>query len=347
MEDLPDEERGRARGGASGEGADAASEALDELPELARHVLRERLHPGRGVHVDPRGGRRPVGHRRRVPDAPGPEEHVFDPISFLEDDEPTDVEPAERGRRGDRRHGRGLRGGRAGSSCWPSGSIPSAALAAVDGWGGDAYRGYTDERPHVRRAAVRRRDRGAPPRHGGGPGRLGGGDAGRGGRGGGAPRRRGRPGDLRSGADADVLEGDGRSRDDDLAPGDAVGAGDRGPSSGGTDDQARCFSSGLIASLDYELLVTRRADGRPAGADRDGPHRASRPLPVTTLREVTRAPRRAPGRTRRRRGSHCERVDGQGLDGGADSRALPGCRRLSSWARARTGAATSRCPRPP
>ena len=187
---------------------------------------------------------------------PGPEEHLVNPFSYLDGDGRTEVELP-------RVDGEPIEDvdGEFGSVTWllmlAERTDPVAALTAVDGWGGDSFRAYVE----ADRTCVAARFVGedadatttmedalstwiaAMPSEA---------DA--------AVERDGDTVELVTcdpGPDADVLDGDGRSRDvislvslrsslaiDALADGDA------------TTEQAGCFSQGFIANLPYELIVS-------------------------------------------------------------------------------------------
>ncbi len=67
------------------------------------------------------------------------------------------------------------------------------------------------------------------------------------------------------GAEADILEGNGRSQEAISLVATRTTLAAQVLDSGGTNDQARCFSSGLIASLGYELIV----DDEPTAAQEE------------------------------------------------------------------------------
>jgi len=189
---------------------------------------------------------------------PGPEEHVFDPLSYLEGDEPTPVdvpnvdgEPIE--------DMDGDFGAVALFLVLAERTDPVAALAAVDGWGGDAYRTYSDgDRTCVKLMFVGEKDAAttametvmtswaaAMPAEAG------------------AAVEVTRDGvelvTCDPGPDADVLDGDGRSQQTISLLATRSALATDVLAGGGTDEQARCFSRGLIASLDFEILVAEES----------------------------------------------------------------------------------------
>ena len=131
--------------------------------------------PGSWTSSRPPTARAPSTRPSMTP--PGPEEHVLDPIAFLEGDEASAVEPPDV-------DGEPIEDldGDFGAVSWylmlAERIDPVAALAAVDGWGGDQFRRVPRRRPHLRRAALRRRGRGGHRHDGGRARRLGRGDAG-------------------------------------------------------------------------------------------------------------------------------------------------------------------------
>ena len=187
---------------------------------------------------------------------PGPEEHLVNPFSYLDEDGRTEVELP------------GVDGepiedvdGELGSITWllmlAERTDPVAALTAVDGWGGDSFRAYLeDERTCVAARfvgedadATTSMEEALTTWVAAMPAEA---DA--------AVERNGEMVELVTcdpGPDADVLDGDGRSRDvislvslrSSLAI-DALGGGDA------TTDQAGCFSQGFIANLPYELIIS-------------------------------------------------------------------------------------------
>jgi hypothetical protein len=132
-------------------------------------------------------------------------------------------------------------------------------LAAVDGWGGDSYRAYTDDdRTCVALRFLGEDDAAASAMHAvvtswvaAMPATA---DA--------SVELTGDVVDLVTcdpGPDADLLEGTGRSQETIslLATRSALAA--EVLDGGGTNEQARCFSRGLIANLGYEILVASEA----------------------------------------------------------------------------------------
>ena len=143
VESLTDEER-EALEAERAEESTTAEEALDELPGVARRVLREQLHPRRRLHGHPRGGRRHGRHRRglrrRRPDprSTWSTRSRSSKATRRATVEPPDVdgEPIED------------LDGDFGAVSWylmlAERTDPVAALAAVDGWGGDQFVAYRD-----------------------------------------------------------------------------------------------------------------------------------------------------------------------------------------------------------
>jgi hypothetical protein len=189
---------------------------------------------------------------------PGPEEHVFDPLSYLEGDEPTPVEvPNVDGEPIEDMDGDF--GAVALFLVLAERTDPVAALAAVDGWGGDAYRTYSDgDRTCVKLMFVGEKDAAttametvmtswaaAMPAEAG------------------AAVEVTRDGvelvTCDPGPDADVLDGDGRSQQTISLLATRSALATDVLAGGGTDEQARCFSRGLIASLDFEILVAEES----------------------------------------------------------------------------------------
>jgi hypothetical protein len=231
-----------------------ALEALEELPASLVTFFASDYILGAGFLsvLEAADGTAAIDDAFRSP--PGPEEHVFDPISYLDDDEPTDVDPPDV-------DGEPIEDmdGDFGSVSWflmlAERTDPVAALAAVDGWGGDSYRAYiAGERTCVKLRFVGEDDAAGAAMEAvltsWAAAMPAGADA--------VVEIDGEVVDLVScdpGPDADLLEEKGRSQETIslLATRSTLAA--EVLSGGGTEEQARCFSRGLIANLDYELLI--------------------------------------------------------------------------------------------
>ena len=263
VEDLPDEERAVLEEERS-ESGDAANETLDELPSSLVTFFAADYILGSGFLsiLEAADGTSAIDDAFRSP--PGPEEHVFDPLSYLEDDEPSDVDlPSVNGEAIEDMDGD------FGAVSWflmlAEQIDPVEALAAVDGWGGDAYRAYTDDdRTCVALRFVGETEGAATTMEtslaewaAAMPAEAGAIVA--------------RTGDVVNvatcdpGPAADVLEGNGRSRETISLVATRTTLATQVLASGGTNDQARCFSSGLLASLGYDLIV----DDEPTAAQEE------------------------------------------------------------------------------
>ena len=128
---------------------DAAEASLDELPaSLVTFFASDYILGGGFVGiVEADGGQDAIDDA--FLDPPGPDEHVLNPLSYLRDDEREEVEPPEV----PGEPIEDLEGEFGAVSLFlmlAERTDPVTALAAVDGWGGDAYRAYTaDDRTCV------------------------------------------------------------------------------------------------------------------------------------------------------------------------------------------------------
>jgi hypothetical protein len=252
VEELP-EARRQVLEDERAEESTTAEEALSELPQSLVTFFASSYILGDGLMaiLEADGGQRAIDDAFDAP--PGPEEHVFDPIAFLEGDDAADVdlptvvgEPLE-----------DLEGefGAVGWYLMLAERIdPVTALAALESWGGDAVRPYRDGEqtcaamrfvgetangnrrmadaldvwaaamPEAAAVEVHRLDE-----------RV----------------------DVITcdpGPDADTVPGDGRSRETIGLIALRTELASQVLESGGTHEQARCFSRRVIAALDYELL---------------------------------------------------------------------------------------------
>ncbi|MGE3622188.1 MAG: hypothetical protein AB7L84_17170 [Acidimicrobiia bacterium] len=203
--------------------------------------------------VEADDGQDGIDHAFELP--PGPEEHVFDPLSYLQLDEPEDVDLPDV-------DGEVLDGfdGPFGVVGWylmlAERTDPATALVTLEGWGGDASRAFVrdgrtcialryrgeDEAAAVGLEAVATAWAAAMPIE--------------------ADAVVGRDGDVVEvtscdpGADAEVIEGDGRSVDLIGLPAIRAGLAAEVLAGGGDPVQARCFASGFVGQIPYELLVS-------------------------------------------------------------------------------------------
>ena len=129
-------------------------EALAELPSslIAFFASDYILGAGFIAILEAADGTSAIDEAFRSP--PGPDEHVFDPLSYLEHDEPTAVDlPSVTGEAIPDMEGD------FGAVSWflmlAERTDPVAALAAVDGWGGGTLPRVHRRRPHLRRVAIR------------------------------------------------------------------------------------------------------------------------------------------------------------------------------------------------
>ncbi len=230
-------------------------EVIDELPASLVTFFSSDYILGAGFIdvVEAHDGDDGIDRAFRVP--PGPEEHVFDPLSFLQADTEESVDPPEI-------DGEAIADmeGDFGVTSWylflAERTDPVAALTAVEGWASDAFRGYV--RDDVTCAALRfvGEDRAAAAVM--------------------ATRLEqwaasmpeaaqatvvhdGRTVDLDScdpGTEADLVEDNGRSQETIILPAVRSQLASQVLNDGGNAAQARCFSSGVVAGLPYELLVS-------------------------------------------------------------------------------------------
>ena len=254
VEALSDQDR-EALDAARAEESTAADEALDELPASLVAFFASDYILGAGFMdvLEAADGVAAIDAAFETP--PGSEEQVLDPISFLVGDEATEVDPPDV-------DGEVVEDldGEFGAVTWflmlAERTDPVAALAAVDGWGGDQFRVYRDgdrtcaalrfvgedEDAAATMEAALTSWAGAMPDE--------------------ADVTVERDGDqvdvvtCDPGTDAELLEGEGRSRETIalLAIRSTIAADVL--AGGGTNSQARCFSRGIIANLDYEALTT-------------------------------------------------------------------------------------------
>ena len=254
VESLSDEEREELDAERDEEGT-TAEEALAELPQSLVMFFASDYILGAGFMdvLEAADGTDAIDDAFETP--PGPEEHVFDPIAFLEGDEESDVDAPEV-------DGEPIEDldGDFGAIAWflmlAERTDPAAALAAVSGWGGDqfvafrdgdrtcvalrfvgedeeatatmeaAVRGWADAMPAEANATVTRDD------------------------------------DLVDvvtcdpGVDATLLSDGGRSQDAMTVLAIRNTLAGQVLESGGSNDQARCFSRGIVENVDVELLTT-------------------------------------------------------------------------------------------
>jgi hypothetical protein len=235
-----------------------AEEALAELPESLVTFFASSYILGGGLMevLQADGGQRAIDDAFESP--PGPEEHVFDPISFLVDEEPADVDlPSVEGEAIEDLEGDF---GTVGWYLMLAERIdPVTALSALDGWAGDAVRPYRDgERTCAALrfvgetgAANQRMGEALETWAAAMPAEA---DA------------RVHPSSERvdvitcdPGTGADAVPGDGRSRDTIALIAIRTQLSAQVLESGGTRDQARCFSRRVVGALDYELLLAAEA----------------------------------------------------------------------------------------
>lgn len=237
---------------------DAAAESLDELPSSLVTFFASDYILGAGFMsvLEAADGTAAIDDAFRSP--PGPEEHVFDPLSYLDHDDPATVDLPDV-------DGEPIADmdGDFGAVSWflmlAERTDPVAALAAVDGWGGDAYRAYIDggrtcvalrfvgedTAAATAMEAVLSTWATAMPGEADPVVEL--------------------AGDVVNlvtcdpGPEADLLDGTGRSQEAISLVATRSTLATSVLSGGGTTDQARCFSRGLIANLDYALLVSDEA----------------------------------------------------------------------------------------
>jgi hypothetical protein len=253
-ESLPDVERAALEDEESDEG-EAAFEGLEALPDslIAFFASDYILGAGFITVLEAEGGDSAVDDAFRSP--PGPDEHVLDPLAYLDGDQPEDADPPDV-------EGEPIEDldGDFGAVSWflmlAERTDPVAALAAVDGWGGDAFRGYTDgDRTCVALRfigedadAARRMEAAVAQWVAAMPAEA---DA--------EVERDADVVDLVTcdpGADADVVAGDGRSQGAITLPAIRAVLVSQVLDGGGTTDQARCFARGVITNLDYEIMTT-------------------------------------------------------------------------------------------
>lgn len=257
VEALPDEERAVLEEERAATG-DTAGEALEELPSSLVTFFASDYILGAGFMavLEAADGTSAIDDAFRSP--PDPEEHVFDPISYLAHDEPAKVDlPSIDGEAIEDMDGD------FGAVSWflmlAERIDPVVALAAVDGWDGDAYRAYRDDdrtcvalrfvaetgaAATAMEAAVSSWAAAMPAEA----------DA--------AVALTGEVVNLTTcdpGTDADVVAGEGRSQETISLVATRATLAAEVLSGGATNDQARCFSRGLIAALDYEVLVADEA----------------------------------------------------------------------------------------
>ena len=142
VDSLSDEER-EALDAERSEETTTATEALEELPESLVTFFASDYILGAGFMdvLEAADGVDAIDDAFESP--PGPDEHVLDPIAYLEGDEASDVEAPEV-------DGEAIEDleGEFGAVTWflmlAERTDPVAALAAVDGWGGDHYVAYDD-----------------------------------------------------------------------------------------------------------------------------------------------------------------------------------------------------------
>ena len=142
VESLSVEER-EALDAAHAEESTTAGEALAELPASLVTFFASSYILGAGFIDILEAAEGTAAIDAAFDEPPGPEEHVFDPISFLQRDQESEVEPPDV-------DGEAIEDldGDFGAVSWflmlAERIDPIVALTAADGWGGDAYRAYTD-----------------------------------------------------------------------------------------------------------------------------------------------------------------------------------------------------------
>jgi hypothetical protein len=186
---------------------------------------------------------------------PGPEEHLLDPLSYLDDDEPTDVDSPSLADSDVAIENLDGEFGALGLFVMLAERVdPLDALVAVDGWAGDAFVAFERDGTTCVRATIAAEDdlssdalvgaleqwRDAMPAA--------------------AAAAVDRTGALSTfetcdpGPDADVLDGDGRSSDAIAIPSIRIDLAIEVLRSGGTVGQARCFSRGFLRLLTVEEI---------------------------------------------------------------------------------------------
>lgn len=256
---LPEDERAELEEQEQAAG-DAATAALDELPASLVTFFASDYILGAGFVgiLEADGG--PTAIDDAFQDPPGPDEHVLNPISYLRGDEPAEVEaptvPGEPIEDLD-----GEFGAVSLFLMLAERTDPVRALVAVDGWGGDSYRAYTSEDRTCVALRVAGEDDDAAGRladvliawasampaeasaavnHGRGSDTV----------------------DLTvcdPGADADLIESGGRSRQTISLPATRAVLARQVLESDGTLAQAACFSSGVLGGLPYDILAAEEA----------------------------------------------------------------------------------------
>jgi hypothetical protein len=254
VESLPASEREALEGAREEEGS-TATDALAELPQSLVTFFASSYILGDGFMavLEADGGDEAIDEAFEAP--PGPEEHVVDPLAYLGGDEPADVDlPSVDGEAIEDLEGE------FGAVSWflmlSERIDPVDALAAVDGWGGDGFRAYDDDgrtcavlrfvgetRPATERMAAAL-DEWAAAMPGEADARV---------------HRAAERVDAVTcdpGPDADAIEGKGRSQETIAVIAVRSELASQVLRGGGTDDQARCFSRGILSSIEPDLLLT-------------------------------------------------------------------------------------------
>lgn len=204
-------------------------------------------------------------------DPPGPEEHLLDPLSYLDDDEPTDVDPPLLARSEVAIESLDGEFGALGLFVMLAERVdPLDALVAVDGWAGDAFVAFERDDATCVRATIAAEDDLSADTLGAALEQWR--DA--------MPAAAGveveRTGTLSTfeacdpGPDADVLDGDGRSSDAIAIPSVRIDLAIEVLRDDGTVAQARCFSRGFLGLLTAEeVFAEELPPGRQAALQED------------------------------------------------------------------------------
>ena len=251
---LPDAER-EALDAAREEESTAAGDALSELPASLVTFFASPYILGPGFMDILEAAKGPQGINAAFDEPPGPEEHVSDPLSYLDRDEESDVQPPEV-------DGELIEDldGDFGAVSWylmlAERIDPVTALAAVDGWGGDEFVAYRGGRRTCAALRFVGEDRAATSAMASALAEWS--DA--------MPAEADVTMDVGAevidvttcdpGTGAEVLEATGRSKETISLIAIRSELVSQVLDVGGSTEQARCFSRAIIANLDYGLLVT-------------------------------------------------------------------------------------------